>query len=551
MIGVSSSKASSWLLTVTCILAWTAMVVEAGGISDHWRFVDILNCHHHQETRKSLSEDLYNHKVNDDDVQESYIAQRLNHFAPSHGRSFHQRYFYSTRFIIDSQKQQFAFLCVGGEGPALTKQVLVDSVHCSGDMLELAGRLHKSGHSVALFALEHRYYGKSYPVFYNDRNETVSPVTNQNLVYLSSRQALSDLAHFVQQKTLAAHSNSLQWVTFGGSYPGMLAGWARLKYPHLIHAAVSNSAPIQASLDMPSYNDRVGFDLQYERIGGSQDCLQIFREGHAQLVAAVEGDDTGLKQDIADAFHLCNASILLDKQNVQSWIGDGVVMVPAQSNDPTCNADHNPLCNIDKLCSFALQQQQHSNGTSNAWHVLAALAKQQQHSDDCLDINWNKTLDYYADPKKGVQGGLRSWLWQTCTEFGFYQTCEEDSSCPYARGYHTLEEDFEICKYAFGIEPEEVRESIQQSIEYYGGWQLKGGSRILSVNGNVDPWSTQARVNSTDELLPVYNAKGASHHFWTHRVKDTDDIEVQKARKFIYETVQKWLGLGSGTADLL
>jgi hypothetical protein len=34
-----------------------------------------------------------------------------------------------------------------------------------------------------------------------------------------------------------------KWVSFGGSYPGMQAGWLRLKYPNLIHAAVASSAP--------------------------------------------------------------------------------------------------------------------------------------------------------------------------------------------------------------------------------------------------------------------------------------------------------------------
>ena len=34
----------------------------------------------------------------------------------------------------------------------------------------------------------------------------------------------------------------------------MLAGWARLKYPHLFYAAVSSSSPLRAKLDFPQYN---------------------------------------------------------------------------------------------------------------------------------------------------------------------------------------------------------------------------------------------------------------------------------------------------------
>ncbi len=87
--------------------------------------------------------------VDTTDVQEYYFQQRLDHFAshPSiHQRDFvfSQRYFYSSRYIAPNNKierraylrskeetrQTFAFLCVGGEGPSLTKNVLVNSVHC-------------------------------------------------------------------------------------------------------------------------------------------------------------------------------------------------------------------------------------------------------------------------------------------------------------------------------------------------------------------------------------------------------------------------------------
>lgn len=75
-------------------------------------------------------------------------------------------------------------------------------------------------------------------------------MSSENLVYLSSEQALTDLAEFIVniQPKYDIPSNA-KWVVFGGSYPGSLAAWARLKYPHLIHAAVSSSGPLLAKLD--------------------------------------------------------------------------------------------------------------------------------------------------------------------------------------------------------------------------------------------------------------------------------------------------------------
>jgi len=34
---------------------------------------------------------------------------------------------------------------------------------------------------------------------------------------------------------------------------------------------------------------------------------------------------------------------------------------------------------------------------------------------------------------------------------------------------------------------------------------------------------------------------GASHHFWTHQIKDSDSEFVVNARKAIYDTVTTWL----------
>ena len=173
-------------------------------------------------------------------------------------------------------------------------------------------------------------------------------------------------------------------------------------------------------------------------------------------------------------------------------------------------------------------------------------------SEECTTLNWNGTLDYIADPVRGMVGGLRSWMWQTCTEFGFYQTCKQGTNCPYGKGFHPLEHDFERCSKAFGIQKEEVQESVRQTLEYYGDKKLKGGSRILSVNGDVDPWSTLARTNDTthDPLLPVYNVVGASHHFWTNPVKETDGPSEQKARDFIHQTMTEWLGLPQHSAGI-
>jgi pimeloyl-ACP methyl ester carboxylesterase len=211
-------------------------------------------------------------------------------------------------------------------------------------MLELAKCLYEREQArVHLFALEHRYYGESYPEFKDKNGNATSPVTNENLIFLSSRQALADIAHFINTMNDAHDLHNNKWITFGGSYPGMMAAWARLEYPKLVHAAVSNSAPIEMKLDFGAYNERVAYDLQYPLVGGSAACLQVVMDGHQDIVNAIAN---GYNKEIASLFHVCDEDSLLHRKNVEMFVGDGVINIPAQGNDPHCDAK---LCNIQKV----------------------------------------------------------------------------------------------------------------------------------------------------------------------------------------------------------
>ena len=169
--------------------------------------------------------------------------------------------------------------------------------------------------------------------------------------YLSSRQAVRDIISFVQsmevqqllnrvergiggnnnyefweqsasasettatKSRMAAETTTPIFITFGGSYPGMLAAWSRLLHPETIFAAVSNSAPIRAQLEFPEYKERVGFDLGNEGVGGSAECRFIVEEGHAQVAAILERDINDTKSDdldrVATMFNVCGGSDML------------------------------------------------------------------------------------------------------------------------------------------------------------------------------------------------------------------------------------------------
>ena len=307
------------------------------------------------------------------DVQTLFIEQQLDHFT-DFAEKFQQRYFYTKRYIrADGGHKTAAFLCCGGEGPSLSTSVLIDSVHCTGDMLVLAKKLFDQNWNIHLFALEHRYYGDSWPKAirlgqdqgndYSDNEEVVDGVDYTDFTYLSSRQAVRDIIQFVQSPEVAEHlvsvssvNQDIQWITFGGSYPGMLSAWSRLLHPDVIHGAVSSSAPVQPELDFSQFNEHAAWDLTNEAVGGSEECHKIFVEGHQQIIDVLEGkslpDEEATADDpieyIANTFNVCDGAHSLKKsqRNIDLLIGDGIIRIPSQENDPSC--DHE-LCNIQKV----------------------------------------------------------------------------------------------------------------------------------------------------------------------------------------------------------
>ena len=75
-----------------------------------------------------------------------------------------------------------------------------------------------------------------------------------SLKYLSSRQALADMAQFssyISHEYKMTKSN--RWIAYGGSYSGALAAWMRIKYPDFVYAAVATSAPVLAEYDFKEY----------------------------------------------------------------------------------------------------------------------------------------------------------------------------------------------------------------------------------------------------------------------------------------------------------
>jgi serine protease 16 len=255
---------------------------------------------------------------------------------------------------------------------------------------------------------------------------------------------------------------------------------------------------------------------------------------------------------------------------------------PAQSNDPACDRSANAACDIGGACAImtnfsseSLLQDITSPSGRNARAkdqsllTLAATARAAFGDDRCVDCDHSKNVRFLnvtalpADTRRDYDGD-RAWFWQTCVEFGFYQTCSDarcpfysaevpengspDDATPLSLAFFT-----KPCASVFGLDLEfEVFPAANRS-NFKTGGITPGGSRIMYPSGSVDPW----RANSfTPELagsvphrteravkktLPALMVLGASHHAWTHPPLETDQESVVKARAAIASQVEKWL----------
>ncbi|KAM9439610.1 thymus-specific serine protease [Clarias gariepinus] len=418
-------------------------------------------------------------------LTEGQIHQKLDHFNSRNTDTLLQKYIVNEAYWKKTDGP--VFLYISGEG-ALSKFSLL-----AGHHVDIAKK-----HGALLVALEHRFYGSS-----------INPggLELLNLQHLSSQQALADLAafhSFISQKYALTDKNI--WISFGGSYAGALSAWFRGKFPHLVYGAVASSAPVQAKLDFSAYNK----------------CLNSVREAFVDLKAALLGDN---EMKVVKDFGCCDVP-----KSPEDWtelvqsVAD-IFMGSVQYNE------EGVMPTIAQICDIMTNQSQ-----EEAYDRLMYRAMSKER---CLDISHQHTMLNLNESTRG-SFGYRQWYYQTCTEFGFYQTCD-DASCPFVRTV-TLKDHTQLCLQLFAIPEDTLPMNIAFTNQYYGGHQAKT-QRVLYINGDIDPWMELSIVHNgtgVDEGRAIV-IHGAAHCADMNPAHSRDKPSLRQARKEIERHVVMWL----------
>jgi len=269
----------------------------------------------------------------------------------------------------------------------------------------------------------------------------------------------------------------------------------RQKYPDRVHAALASSAPVHAQLDFPEYHKVVTASV------GPQ-CASRIKAAFNKVEELLKTPSG--KQQVMNDFAACDSMESdLDEVTFLEALSDFVASVVQYSGD---NNALGRLWTVNRMCEKVT-----AGDDAYTAYVNFAREFRESEGETCTDSNYEAALAELrnTDPTNPNAAG-RSWTYQTCGEYGYYQTVESDD-VPFSKRI-TLDYFLGMCKDVYGIDPSSPAKSVDYTNDYYGSRDVRG-SRIVFVNGSVDPWHALGIVSDTrtPKTMPVHYITGTAH----------------------------------------
>ncbi|KAF4748879.1 Dynein heavy chain 10, axonemal, partial [Perkinsus olseni] len=261
-----------------------------------------------------------------------------------------------------------------------------------------------------------------------------------------------------------------------------------------------------------SYNDLVAAAFENEKIGGSKECLEAVTEAHDVVGYYIM--NSGGRAEVEQVFGL-RKNYLKDIYDWWMWSSKGLLGFNMEENDPGCTS---PYCNVAKICSkmTTVGKEEGTRSSESKDHrLLAALAtirKARLSNGGTRELTRTEIIKKAEDPKNNDPEKLQWFL--KCYQYPTFETCDHGSNCPWVRFSDSSKFFFTLCRDAFGITEEEVREASTFINRKYGGKGMRDAKKIISVNGEVDPWSSLT-VAKPRPSSPVITIPEASHATWS------------------------------------
>ncbi|KAJ6438849.1 extracelular serine carboxypeptidase [Purpureocillium lavendulum] len=381
--------------------------------------------------------------------------------------------------------------------------------------------------------LEHRYYGTSFPT---------ANVTTQSLRFLSTEQALADHAYFARHARFPGleHVNltapGTPWIIYGGSYAGALAAFTRKVYPDVYWGAISSSGVTEAIDVFWQY-------FEAARRYAPGECAPTQQKIMHVVDTMLLSGDKAKEDEIKDLFGLKD----LWNDEFASFLAGGVYGLQSTNWDPAQDdPSFGTWCATISTDALLFQSTAHLRpDVERAVRLAGYKDDGEQRSLTTRMLNYigfvldagrkargrcgKKTLreclsNRFFEDDTSVSGDEnRSWLYQTCTEWGYFTAGDatpKNKLAMISRAF-TYEYSTIMCRSLFNI----TKHPDVGVVNKYGGFNFSY-PRVALINGAQDPWRSctghaigrPGRESTTEE--PFMLIDWAVHHWDENGLSD-------------------------------
>ncbi|KAH7909806.1 serine carboxypeptidase S28-domain-containing protein, partial [Hygrophoropsis aurantiaca] len=482
-------------------------------------------------------------RILSDEFPDQWFEQPIDHFSNT-SDTFKQRYWINTRYYTPGSRAPVIVLD-GGETSGEDRLPFLDS-----GIVEI---LAKATGGVGV-VLEHRYYGESIPVpdFSTD---------NLRQEWLNNDQSAADSAHFMANVKFVGIEEDLTapnvpWIYYGGSYAGARAAHMRILYPDLVFGAIASSGVTHASLENWEY-------MEIIRTAADPTCSSHLENAIATIDTLLTVPH--LRSAVKSLFGLGGlehdedfASLLespLGGWQSKNWDPE----VNSSGFDEFCDALNKPV--FGKVHLTALPYG-HKDRLVNLPEGLAldfsvvnyAKYIREKVVSGCPEENTVEECFGTFDDQQYLQVSLdqdwRLWLFQVCTEWGYFSTAPPDQQPRIVSHLLTLEYQSRICQQAY---PPGEHFSVPPMpnitvVNVLGDFAI-AADRLAIIDGEVDPWrpctphSNYATEREDTILRPFKLIPNGVHHYDEYGLKDSsaEPPEIRQIHSEMVEFVLEWL----------
>ncbi|XGW08656.1 hypothetical protein V3C99_011183 [Haemonchus contortus] len=458
----------------------------------------------------------------------SKVTQTVDHFG-NYSSTWKQRYQYNSKFYNASNG--IVFLMIGGEGaisPPGDKWVRDESI----TMMQWAQK-----YGAAAFQVEHRFYGPQ-------ENTPFGKQDTESLKFLTIDQALADIKEFIRQMNdLYFKGTNTRWVTFGGSYPGSLSAFYRETYPSTTIGAVSTSSAVNVFVDYYGYlqNTEANYRAQDKNCATSmataftnmQNMFFSGTAGRGKLKSKFNLCDDFDEQNLSKAKQFFFSNVISYFQGINQYSGDN-------RNAATRNGLGIPkACEI--MTNTSLGDEMDRVKLVLDWYTTMTGGEVGCYPNSYSDYLKKYQNTSYTDIDDVV--ATRSWIWQTCTELGYFQTTDYGTNSIFGS---TIPVDFfsDQCIELFGPDYTltETYRRVDIVSKKYGGATAYRGNKVVFPNGSIDPWkSLGLLVGNSDNDIDAFLIDGTAHCADMYPASPNDKPSLTAARSRILKNLDRWI----------